>query len=229
VYSRAVVRRRDHFGMRESTVVESGAEMRVTGSGPDAVVCVNGGGRAEIPGTWSSTLEWLVARLAPRFPHLRFAEVRYRIKSWRRLDLCVADGMAALEALAPRRALLLGFSMGGTVSVRVAAEPPVIGVLGLAPWLPDRLDLSPLEGKRLTIVHGGLDSPLPGIPGVSAKSSLRAHQRAIARGIDSSYVVVRGGLHGTAVRPAGRLLPLPRAHRWLRIVTEEVERFRNGG
>jgi pimeloyl-ACP methyl ester carboxylesterase len=109
----------------EITVVESGAKLRVTGSGPDAVVCVNGGGRAEVPGTWSATVEWLVERLALRFPRLRFGEVRYRIKSWRRLDLCVEDGLASIAALEPRRTLMLGFSMGGTVSVRLGAQPSV--------------------------------------------------------------------------------------------------------
>ncbi len=216
--------------MSEVVAIESGAEMRVSGSGPDAVVCVNGGGRAEVEGTWSSTLEWLVERLTPRFPTLRFAEVRYRIKSWRRLDLCVEDGLAALTALAPARALMLGFSMGGSVSVRIAAQPSVTTVIGLAPWLPERLDLSPLEGKRLAIVHGGLDSPLPGIPGVTAKSSRQAYERARARGIDTSYTLVRGGLHGVAVRsPSGKTLPLPRAGAWLESIAAEIERFPGGG
>jgi dienelactone hydrolase len=125
---------------------------------------------------------------------------------------------------------MLGFSMGGTVSVRLASEPSVTTVLGLAPWLPERLDLSPLEGKRLAIIHGGLDSPLPGIPGVTAKSSLHAHERAWALGVDTSYMIVRGGLHGAAVRsPGGRLVPLPRARRWLELVAHEVERFRSAG
>lgn len=212
--------------MSDVVAIESGAEMRVTGSGPDAVVCVNGGGRAEVEGTWSTTIEWLVERLAPRFPHLRFGEVRYRVKSWRRLDLCVEDGLAALTSLAPTRALMLGFSMGGSVSVRLAVQPSVAAVVALAPWLPEQLDLSPLEGKRLAIVHGGLDSPLPGIPGVTAKSSRQAYERARAEGVDASYTLVRGGLHGTAVRsPGGRLLPLPRARRWLQLVTDEIGRF----
>lgn len=212
--------------MRETVTVASGAELRVSGTGPDVVVCVNGGGRAEVPGTWSSTVEWLVDRLVPRFPRIRFGEVRYRIKSWRRLDLCVEDGQAALEALEPARALMLGFSMGGSVSVRLAAHPAVHAVLALAPWLPEQLDLSRLAGKRLAVVHGSLDAPLPGIPGVTAKSSLHAYQRAVAQGIDASYTVVRGGLHGTAVRaPWGSLLPLPRAGRWLELVVDEIERF----
>ena len=214
----------------EIWVVESGAELRVTGSGPDAVVCVNGGGRAEVPGTWSSTVEWLVERLAPRFPGLRFGEVRYRVKSWRRLDLCVEDGAAAIGSLGPRRTLLLGFSMGGAVSVRLAAHPSVTAVVGLAPWLDDRVDLSPLHGKRLAILHGSLDSPLPGIPGVRAGHSRRAYERAVVEGIDATYTLIRGGLHGTAVRArAGRPLALPRARAWLEAVAAEVARFEDDG
>jgi dienelactone hydrolase len=215
--------------VREIVMLGSGAELRVTGSGPDAVVCVNGGGRAEVAGTWSSTVEWLVEQLAPEFPRLRFGEVRYRIKSWRRLDLCVEDGLAAISALDPRRTLMLGFSMGGSVSVRLAAQPAVTGVLALAPWLPEQLDLSPLVGKRLAIVHGSLDSPLPGIPGVTAKSSRHAYERARARGIDATYTVVTGGVHGAAVRgPWGRSLPLPRAGTWRTLVAEELGRFEAG-
>jgi pimeloyl-ACP methyl ester carboxylesterase len=207
-------------------VTDSGAELRVSGTGPVAVVCVNGGGRAEVPGTWSSTIEWLVERLVPRFPELRFGEVRYRVKSWRRLDLCVEDALTAIAALEPKRALLLGFSMGAAVSVRVAAQPSVTGLLALAPWLPEELDLAPLDGKRLAIVHGSLDSPLPGIPGVTASSSRRAYERAVARGIDASYTVIQGGLHGAAVRaPWGRTVALPRAGTWLARIADELERF----
>jgi dienelactone hydrolase len=214
----------------EIRVVDSGAKLRVSGSGPDAVVCVNGGRRAEVPGTWSSTVEWLVERLSPHFPDLLFGEVRYRIKSWRRLDLCVEDGRAAIASLAPRRTLMLGFSMGGSVSVRLGAESSVWGVLALAPWLPEQLDLTPLGGKRLAIVHGTLDGPLPGIPGVTAKSSRHAYERALALGIDASYTLVRGGLHGAAVRsPWGRTVALPRARAWVDAVRAELARFQEEG
>ena len=60
------------------------------------VVCVNGGKAASVPGTWSASLEWLVRHVSPRFPDVAFAEVRYRIKSWRALDLCVEDARAAI-------------------------------------------------------------------------------------------------------------------------------------
>ena len=74
--------------------------------------------------------------------------------------------------------MLLGFSMGGAVSVRAAAHPSVVGVVGLAPWLPDQLDLTPLRGRRLDVIHGALDRWLPGIPGVSPTLSRRGFERA---------------------------------------------------
>jgi len=46
--------------------ISTGAEMRVTGDPAGAaVVCVNGGQAAEVEGTWSASLEWLVRRVAP--------------------------------------------------------------------------------------------------------------------------------------------------------------------
>ena len=104
--------------------LRSGAELRVTGpaDAPAAVVCVNGGQGGEVEGTWSASLEWLVRRLAPRFPRLAFGEVRYRIKSWKRLDWCVEDARAAIDALGAPRTLLLGFSMGGAVAVQAAGR-----------------------------------------------------------------------------------------------------------
>ena len=115
----------------------SGAELRLTGpTDRAAVVCMNGGQRAEVEGTWSASLEWLVRRLAPRFPELGFAEVRYRVKSWKRLDLCVEDARAAIRETGAPRTLILGFSMGGAVGISAADEPTVEAVLGLAPWIP---------------------------------------------------------------------------------------------
>ncbi len=205
----------------------SGAELRL--SGPTdlaAVVCVNGGQHAAVEGTWSASLEWLVRRLAPRFPELAFAEVRYRIKSWERLDWCIEDAREAIRTVGAPRVLLLGFSMGGAVGISVADEPGVEEVLGLAPWIPDRLDVSPIAGRRLTVLHGSIDRPLPGIPGVSPADSRRGFERACALGADGEYRVIRGALHGMAVRaPSGRPVPLPRAGTWARLVARELERF----
>ena len=206
----------------------SGAELRLVGpTDRAAVVCMNGGQRAEVEGTWSASLEWLVQRLAPRFPGLAFAELRYRIKSWERLDWCIEDAQEAVRAVGAPRVLLLGFSMGGAVAISVADEPGVEEVLGLAPWIPDELDLAPLAGRRLTVIHGSLDRALPGIPGVSPTASRRGFERARALGgVDGGYTVLRGAVHGMALRAHwGRPVPLPRAGAWARLVARELERF----
>jgi len=207
--------------------LSSGAEARITGPVETcAVICVNGGQAREVEGTWSASIEWLVRALSRRLPELGFAEVRYRIKSWRRLESCVDDARAAIEEVGAPRTLLLGFSMGGALSKKIAREPSVEEVVGLAPWIPDQLDVSTLRGKRLTVLHGGLDRWLPGIPGVSASHSRDGFDRARERGAAGRYVLIPGALHGIAVRaPWGRLVPLPKAARWLELVEEELRSF----
>ncbi|MGH3003210.1 MAG: hypothetical protein ACRDM1_11215 [Gaiellaceae bacterium] len=209
----------------------SGGELRVVGpAGAPAVVCVNGGQRAEVEGTWSASLEWLVERLVPRFPELRFAEVRYRVKSWNRLGSCVEDAREAIRAVGAAHTLLVGFSMGGAVAASCADEPSVEGVVGIAPWFPDRLSLEPLRGRRLWVIHGSFDRALPGVPGVSPASSRRGFERAVALGVAGEYTVVPRAVHGLALRaPGGRPVPLPRARRLAALVAADVSRFAVGG
>lgn len=207
----------------EPVALPTGAEMRLTGEGATAVVCLNGGQSGEVEGTWSASLEWLVRRLAPRFRQFVFAEVRYRVKSWRRLAGCIEDARAAVAEVGAERTLLLGFSMGGAVAISTAAEPSVERVLGLAPWIPDRLSLEPLRGKRLDVLHGSLDRWLPGIPGVSPASSRRGFERARALGVPGRYELIPGALHGIALRAhRGRPVPLPRAAAWERHVAAQL-------
>lgn len=213
-----------------SFALASGAEARWTGPpGPRAVVCVNGGTAAEVPGTWSASIEWLVRALSESVPELPFLEVRYRIKSWRRLDLCDEDGRAAIGAAREAGAeeiALLGFSMGGAVAVSNAAAPEVTLVMGVNPWLPPQLELEPLLGRRLAIVHGSLDAPLPGIPGVKPSLSLAACERARELGIEAERRVVRGGVHAAALRRrGGGLARLPGAGRYGEFVARQLERF----
>ena len=205
----------------------TGAELRLSGArtSTTAVVCMNGGQAAEVEGTWSASLEWLVSRLAPTFPDLTFGEVRYRIKSWKKLDWCVNDARAAVQTIAAERTLLVGFSMGGGVASQVAAEASVQALVGLAPWFPDRLPLDALRGRRLRVLHGSLDRWLPGIPGVSPASSRRGFDRAAALGVEGEYTIIPGAVHGLALRAGGRPVPLPRAATWSRLVADELRRF----
>ena len=206
--------------------LETGAEIRIANDGaPLAVVLVNGGSARAVPGTWSSTSELLATALQPRFPELAFADVRYRVKTWNELDSCLADARAALD-LVDRPTLLVGFSMGGAVSIGVSAHASVVGVLGLAPWIPERLSLDGLVGKRLDVLHGSWDRYLPGVPGVSPEVSRRGFDRARAFGIEGTFALIERGLHGAAVRRrSGALVRLPRAQAWVDGVAERLASF----
>ena len=155
--------------------------------------------------------------------------MRYRVRSWKQFELCVEDARAAVQEVGARRTLFLGYSMGGAVAIAAADEPSVEAVLALAPWIPDELDVSGLRGKRLDVLHGSLDRPLPGIPGVSPSGSRRGFDRARELGVEGSYELIRGGLHAIAVRPRGRLVPLPRAGTWLDRAAERIERWGPAG
>ncbi len=210
--------------------LRTGAEARLRNEGAGlAAVLANGGTAKHVPGTWSATSELLAEELAPRHPEIAFAEVRYRVKSWQALDSCMADTEAALDVvdgLGARRALLIGFSMGGAVSIGVAAHDSVDGVLGLAPWIPEQLSLDGLAGKRLDVVHGAWDRWLPGIPGVSTGSSRRGFERARALGAEGTYTILDRALHGAAVRRrSGELVRLPRWRAWVEHVHGSLERF----
>jgi pimeloyl-ACP methyl ester carboxylesterase len=204
--------------------------MRRTGpaDGP-AVLCLNGGVAAPLPGDWSASIRYLVRRLAPRHPHLAFHEVRYRVRSWRRLEMCIEDARAALDAVTggpPRPVLLLGYSMGGAVSIAVAGDPAVTTFVGLAPWIPDRMDVASLAGRRVAVIHGSIDGR-PG--GVSPRSSREGVERIRALGVDATYRLLPGALHALALGgPGGLLLPLPRARAWAGLVDDELRRFQAG-
>jgi hypothetical protein len=116
------------------------------------------------------------------------------------------------------------------VAVGAAGDPAVTTVVGLAPWLPDRLDLDGLAGRRLAVIHGAWDRALPGIPGVSPASSRRGFERARAAGVEGDYELIPRALHPIAVRaPWGAALPAPRAGRWAELVSAELDRFQTSG
>lgn len=207
----------------------TGADLRVRNeAGERVVLLVNGGTAQQVPGTWSSTSELLADRLAPTYPAWVFAELRYRVKSWKAFESCLADATAALDVLRARRrrpVLLVGFSMGGGVSIAAAGHPTVEAVLGLAPWIPDALSIAPLHGKRFDVVHGAWDRYLPGIPGVSPAFSRRGFDRIQAAGVPGTYTLIARGVHGAAVRRrSGRLQPLPRAQAWVEHVGAALDR-----
>jgi pimeloyl-ACP methyl ester carboxylesterase len=215
----------DSTGRSAPRRLSSGAEVRTTGTTDGRpVILVNGGRAGLVEGDWSASLEWLVDRIAPRRPDLAFHEVRYRIKSWTHLRMCIEDAAAAIDEVARHGPVtMIGFSMGGAVSIAAAGHEAVSDVIGLAPWIPRELDVRALRGRRVTVIHGSLDAGLPGVPGVRPASSRRGADRIEAAGVPVDYTLIRGALHPIAVRaPWGASLPAPRARTWARHVARAL-------
>jgi pimeloyl-ACP methyl ester carboxylesterase len=74
----------------------------------------------------------------------------------------VRDARASIEELASRHSgapiVLIGHSMGGRTACRAADDPRVVGVVGLAPWLPEGEPNAGIAGRHLRILHGTRDS-----------------------------------------------------------------------
>jgi len=189
---------------------------------------MNGGVARPVPGDWSPSIEWLVGQLAPRFPGLGFAEVRYRIKSWRALESLVADATAAVAMVRARgagRLALLGFSAGGAASLACAGREGIREIIALAPWIPEQLDLSPLAGARIRVIHGSRDGTRLGVVGVHPEHSRAGVARLRAAGADATHTVIPGAVHGIAIRPFGRIVRLPHARDWVELVGDELNWF----
>ena len=203
----------------------TGADARLRNeAAPLAVVLLNGGlaRRCPVRGARPASC-WRRARAAVSGARLRRGALSDQVVECARL---VHGGRRAALDLAGRPSLLVGFSMGGAVSIGVAGHPAVTAVLGLAPWIPERLSLDGLRDKRFDVLHGSWDRYLPGIPGVSAASSRRGFERAQALGIEartpSSRVAFTAPRCGAA---RAQLQRLPRAGAWVAGVGQRLARF----
>ncbi|MFE7592375.1 alpha/beta hydrolase [Kitasatospora sp. NPDC057512] len=89
--------------------------------------------------------------------------LRYRHGGWNGADADTAvDTRWALDELdrlypgAP--VVLIGNSLGGRAAFWCAGHPSVVGVAGIAPWLPSGDPVDQLAGRRVLIVHGTGDN-----------------------------------------------------------------------
>jgi len=98
--------------------------------------------------------------------------------------------------------VLGGHSLGGRAVVNAADAPGVVGVLGLAAWLPDGEPIAQLAGRRLLLAHGTRDRVTP------PSSSYEYAARARAEGHDVARIVLPGSGHTL----------LSRARDWNRLV-----------
>ncbi|WP_343063839.1 alpha/beta hydrolase [Haloechinothrix aidingensis] len=125
--------------------------------------------------------------------------LRNRVRGWNapRLDP-VHDGrmaMARLRALRPGVPVaLVGHSMGGRVAFRLADDPAVTAVCGLAPWTTEKDWTGQLESVRTVLVHGSEDSV------TSPESSYAFAERACAGSEVLRFLVV-GEEHRMLRRP----------------------------
>jgi pimeloyl-ACP methyl ester carboxylesterase len=139
---------------------------------------------------------------------LAVSMLRYRFRGWNGSEASpAADALWALETIRETHGgipvVLVGHSMGGRTSLRVADDPSVVGVVALAPWLPGDEPVGHLGGVRALIAHGNLDFV------TSPRASRRFARRAKTVGADISYKVVHGDSHAMLLRP----------HRWHSLTT----------
>lgn len=135
-----------------------------------AVALVLHGGR-EVSAAAVTAHQLAVLRMVPIARHLASAgdstglgvwRLRYRYRGWNK-DAAhpVADVRWAVRRLREQHGdvpvVLVGHSMGGRAALRAADEPGVVGVAGLAPWVPPGEPHEQVAGRRLLVVHGTRD------------------------------------------------------------------------
>jgi predicted esterase len=87
--------------------------------------------------------------------------LRFSVTGWNGDDASPLPDTAWAIAEVARRAavpiIVAGHSMGGRAALASAAAPGVIGVIGLAPWIPPREPIADFSGRGLVIAHGTAD------------------------------------------------------------------------
>ncbi|HVY10370.1 MAG TPA: alpha/beta fold hydrolase [Mycobacteriales bacterium] len=179
-----------------------------------AVALVLPGGRADsfeaaMPSQLTAVRMRPFARaLARADDRLAVAMLRYRYRGWNGPEASpTVDARWALEEVRRRYGdvpvVLVGHSMGGRTSLRVADEPAVVGVVALAPWITPDDPVEHLAGRRALIAHGNLDFV------TSPRASRRFAERANAAGARIDYRLIRGDNHAMLLR----------ARRWHRLAS----------
>jgi pimeloyl-ACP methyl ester carboxylesterase len=115
--------------------------------------------------------------------------LRFRVRGWnsgKSVPDPVADARRALTVLTQRHPnapiAVLGHSMGGRTAFAIADDPAVVGVCGLAPWLPTAEPLpGRIDGTSFVIAHGTADQTTSPALSLAYAERLRAASGRVAR------------------------------------------------
>lgn len=140
---------------------------------PGGLVLMLHGGKADGIGAVSETSaswrrsRWMMDHVSEELTEAGIGVwlLRYGLRGWNARSSGgpspVPDARWALEQVRAEHGdlpvVLLGHSMGGRTAVAVADDPNVVGVVGLAPWLPGDEPNHALAGKQLAVAHGRSD------------------------------------------------------------------------
>ena len=169
--------------------------------GPVTAVClvVHGGrsfSQAEVFAGQLAVLRMRpIARAVARArPDVAVYRLQLAVRGWNGTGFAaVRDARWAVRILRERHPdlpiVLVGHSMGARTSLRVADEPAVTGVVGLAPWLPPDEPLAQLRDVGVRLVHGDRDR-------IVAEPSTREFLgRMLTAGVDVRRTVLTGTGH----------------------------------
>lgn len=138
--------------------------------------------------------------------------LQYGQRGWNDLNdpSPVRDARGAIGELADRYPgapiVLVGHSMGGRTGCRAADHPRVIGVVGLAPWLPGGEPNASIAGRHLRVIHGTQDR------WTSAALSRAYVERSQGLAASATWTSLQGGGH----------FMFRRSSAWKRFVADSV-------
>ncbi len=125
----------------------------------------------------------------------------------------VRDARRAIEQVAAAHpgvpVVLVGHSMGGRTACRVADGVGVVGVVLLAPWLPDGEPTSALRDRHLHVLHGTADR------WTSPAASKAFVERARSKARAATWEAMPGAGH----------FMFRRVRRWTEFVEDSVRRI----
>ena len=165
-----------------------------------------------------------VLRMVPIARHLSTAgaeaglgvwRLRFRYRGWNTEAHPVADVRFAVRQLRDQLGdvpvVLVGHSMGGRAALRAADEPGVVGIVGLAPWVPPGEPHEQIVGRRLLVVHGTRDRTTSAKASRALVDAVRADALAGVvshdaspdeAAVETTFVHLRGGGHAMLRRAA---------------------------